>query len=100
MKAFSDIATLGGSLKPSLTWQYTRNEGGELNQNMRYLDSASGTGDTSLAIQGIPNEQTSVGLGLSYESKRGTTVHSEYVYTSGSNQYRSAALQLGVTILF
>lgn len=100
LKIFTDIATLKGTFTPSLTWQYTRNDGGDLQQTMRYVDSTSGAGDTSIAIQGIPNEQASVGLGVAYVGQSGTTIYSEYVHTTGSNQYRSAALRLGVNIPF
>jgi outer membrane autotransporter protein len=100
VKVSRDIAALGGTFKPSLNWQYGRNEGGELQQGMRYAASTAGSDDTTLNIQGIPNEQTSVGLGLAYESKPGMSIRSEFVFTSGSNQYRANALQLGVTILF
>jgi ubiquitin/uncharacterized protein YhjY with autotransporter beta-barrel domain len=100
MKVFTDMATAAGTLRPSLTWQYTRRGGGELQQNMRYVDSTSGAGDTTLAIQGSPSEQTSLGLGLAYQGLQGTTAHLDYVYTSGSEQYRSNALRLGVTLPF
>jgi len=100
MKVFTDIATPAGTLKPSLTWQYTRHDGGELQQTVRYVDSTTGAGDTTLAIQGIPSEQTSLGLGLAYQGKRGTTLRLDYIYTSGTSQYRSDALRLGVNTSF
>ena len=100
MKVFTDMAAASGTLRPSLTWQYTRRSGGELQQNMRYADSAPGIGDTTLAIQGMPSEQSSLGLGLTYQGQQGATVHLDYVYTSGSDLYRSNALRLGVTLPF
>jgi hypothetical protein len=100
LKVTADLAAMGSAFKPSLAWQYARRDGGELQQTVRYADPASGAGDTTLAIQGIPDEQTSVGLGLAYNNKQGMMVHSEWVYTSGSSQYRANALQLGLTLLF
>lgn len=100
MKVFTDMAIAAGILRPSLTWQHTRRSGGELQQTMRYVDTCSGAGDTTLAIQGIPSEQTSLGLGLAFEGQQGVTGHLAYVYTSGSEQYRLNTLRLGVTLPF
>ena len=100
MKVFTDVATATGTLRPSLTWQYTRHGGGELQQTMRYVDSTSGAGDTSLVIQGIPSEQTSMGLGLAYRGQKGATVHLDFRHSGGSDLYRSNALRLGVALPF
>lgn len=100
LKVATEVAALGGSFKPSLAWQYARHAGGELQQTLRYVDAASGAGDTSLAIQSSPSELTSVELGLAHASRRGPTVRAAYVYTSGSSQFRSSALQLGASFLF
>lgn len=100
MRVFTDIAAATGTFQPSLAWQYTRRDGGDLQQTMRYVDAASGTGDTTLAIKGIPSEQTSLGLALSFQGQQGVTGQLAYVYTSGSEQYRSNALRLGVTLDF
>jgi ubiquitin len=100
LKAFTDRAIAAGTLRPSLTWQYTRRDGGELQQTMRYVDAASGAGETTLAIQGIPREQTSLGLALAFQGEQGVAGQLAYVYTSGSEQYRSNALRLGVTLAF
>jgi hypothetical protein len=69
---------------------------------MHYVDAASGAGDTTLAIPSIPSEQTSLALGLalSFLGQQGVTGQLAYVYTSGSEQYRSNALRLGVTLDF
>ena len=100
MRVFTDIAAATGTFQPSLAWQYTRRDGGELQQTMRYVDAASGAGDSALAIQGIPSEQTSLGLALSFQGQQGVAGQLAYVYTSGSEQYRSNALRLGVTLAF
>jgi len=100
LKVFTDRTIAAGTLRPSLTWQYTRRDGGELQQTMRYVDAASGAGETTLAIQGIPREQTSLGLALAFQGEQGVTGQLAYVYTSGSEQYRSNALRLGVTLAF
>jgi uncharacterized protein with beta-barrel porin domain len=100
LKVFTDRTIAAGTLRPSLTWQYTRRDGGELQQTIRYVDAASGAGETTLAIQGIPREQTSLGLALAFQGEQGVTGQLGYVYTSGSEQYRSNALRLGVTLAF
>lgn len=100
MKVFTAIATAGGTLKPSLTWQYSRNHRGDLQQNIRYVNSASGAGDTTLAIQGIPSGQAFIGVGLAYQNYQNATLHLDYVHMTGSNLYRSNAIQLGIAIAF
>jgi outer membrane autotransporter protein len=100
LKVFADMAALGGRLKPSLVWQYTRSGGGEVQQVVRYADPATGGGDTPLAMQAVPHEQSSLGLGLAYTLGAGTTLHADYVFASGSHAYRSDALQWGATILY
>lgn len=100
LKVFTDMAIAAGTLRPSLAWQYTRRDGGELQQTIRYVDAASGAGDTTLAIQGIPSEQTSLALALTFQGQLGVTGQLAYVYTSGSEQYQSNALRLGVKLAF
>ena len=100
MRVFTDIAAATGTFQPSLAWQYTCRDGGELQQTMHYVDAASGAGDATLAIQGIPSEQISLGLALSFQGQQGLTGQLACVYTSGSGQYRSNALRLGVTLGF
>ena len=100
LKVFTDIPVATGNLRPSMTWQYTHRDGGELQQTMRYVDAVPGSDDTTLAIQGIPSEQASVRIGLDYQGKRGAIGHLEYRYTNGSEQYRSSELHLGLTQTF
>ena len=83
-----------------MTWQYTHRGGGELQLTMRYVDAVPGESDTTLSIQSIPNEQTSLRIGLDYQGQQGTTGHIEYRYTNGAEQYRSNELHLGVTMNF
>lgn len=100
MKVFTAIQTSVGTLKPSMAWQYTRNGGADLLQKVRYVDSTSGAGDTTVSTQGIPSEQASVRLGLAYQSQQAATIHLGYVYSRGSNQYRSVARQLAMSLPF
>lgn len=100
MKVFTTIPTLAGTLKPSMAWQYTRNGGADLQQTIRYVDSTSGAGDTTVAIQGIPSAQVSVRVGLAYQSQHAATIHFAYAYNRGSNQYRSVARQLAMSLPF
>lgn len=106
LQVFTDIPTAVGILRPSATWQYTRQGGGELKQRIRYVDPASGAGDTTLAVRGMPSEQTSVRLGLAYKSRpspripQSATLYADYVYARGSSQFRSDALQMSVNLPF
>ena len=100
IEVFTDIPVATGTLRPSLTWEYTRRSDGDLQQTMRYVDAVSGESDTTLAIQGIPREQVLLGIGLDYQGQQGTIGHLYYTYTNGSEQYRSNALRLGVTLTF
>lgn len=100
MKLSMDVAMAGGSLQPSLTWQYTRHYQGHLQQTVRYIDPASGSGDVVLSVNGIPNNQATAGLGLSYQSLAGAIITLHHVHTKGSNHYSADALQLGVAIAF
>jgi outer membrane autotransporter protein len=100
MEVFTDIPIAMGNLRPSLTWHYTRRGGGELQQTMRYVDAVAGSDDTTLAIQGIPFEQTSLRIGLDYQGQNGTIGYLDYLYTNGSEQHRSHELQLGMSMTF
>ena len=100
MKVFTAIPTLAGTLKPSMVWQYTRNGGADLQQKIRYVDSTSGAGDTTVSIQNIPSEQASVRVGLAYQSQQAATIHLDYAYSRGSNQYRSVARRLAMSLPF
>jgi outer membrane autotransporter protein len=100
MEVFTDIPVATGNFRPSMTWQYTRRGGGELQQTMRYVDADPSETDATLAIQGIPGEQASLRVGLDYQGQDGTTGHLEYRYTNGSEQYRSNELHLSVIMNF
>ena len=100
MEVFTDIPVATGNLRPSMTWQYTRRSGGELQQTMRYVDVLPDESDTTLSIQGIPNEQTSLRIGLGYQGQNGTIGHLDYAYTNGSEQYRTHELRLGIGMTF
>lgn len=100
MKVFTAIPTSAGTLKPSMAWHYTRNGGADLQQKIRYVDSTSGAGDTTVSIQGFPSEQTSVSLGMAYQSQQATTIQLRYTYNRGSNQYGSDAIQLAMSLPF
>jgi outer membrane autotransporter protein len=100
LQVFTNIPVATGNIRPSMTWQYTHRGGGELQQTMRYVDAVPGESDTTLSIQSIPNEQTSLRIGLDYQGQQGTTGHIEYRYTNGAEQYRSNELHLGVTMNF
>lgn len=100
MQAFTDIPTLAGIFKPSIAWQYSRIAGGEFRQTVRYLSPASGVGDTTLAVRSVPSEQSSIKLGLAFQSQQRATFDLNYVYSRGSSQFRSDAVQFGVTLPF
>ncbi|MES2090212.1 MAG: autotransporter domain-containing protein [Pseudomonadota bacterium] len=100
MKVFTEIATAGGRLKPSLKLQYLRNHHGDLHQTVRYVEVASGAGDAVVSVNGIPREQLSAGWGLAFQSHQGTTVEFNYAYAQGSYHYRAHALQVGVVMSF
>ncbi len=100
MQLFTNIPTSAGILKPSIGWQYSRLAGGEFRQTIRYLNPASGVGDTTLAVQSVPGEQSSVKLGLTFQSQQDATFDLNYAHSRGSNQFRSDAVQFGVTLPF
>ncbi len=89
-----------GTLTPSLAWQFDRHVGGELRQTMRYVDPATGTGDTTVAVRGTPDDRMSLKLGLGYRGWQDATLQLDYAHTRGSNGFRSDALQLGVAVPF
>ena len=100
LNLFKDIPAAAGTLKPSMTWQYSRQGGGELKQTVRYVNGASGAGDATLAVNGIPREQASVRLGLAYQTRQEATFHVDVFLAKGSPQFRSHALQLGLALPF
>jgi ubiquitin len=100
IEVFTDIPVLTGTLRPSLTWEYTHHSEGDLHQTMRYVEATSGESDTTLAIQGVPRDQVSLGIGLDYQGQQGKIGHLYYSFTNGSQQYRSSILRLGVTMAF
>lgn len=100
LQVFTDIPVATGALRPSLTWKYTHRSEGDLQQTMRYVDAVPGESDTTLSIQGIPNEQTSLRIGLGYQGQNGTIGHLDYAYTNGSEQYRTHELRLSISMSF
>jgi len=100
MEVFTNIPVATGNFRPSMTWQHTRRSGGELQQTMRYGDAVPSEDDITIAGQGMPSEQTTLGIGLDYQGQHGTVGHLEYRYTNGSDQYRSNELHLGMTMTF
>lgn len=100
MQISTDVPTSAGNFKPTMAWQYTRRSGGEMQQTVRYVDSSLNDADTSLTVQGIPSEQMSVKLGLTYQSRQDATIHLDYIHTRGSSQFRADVWQLGVNIPF
>ena len=100
MEVFTNITIATGTLRPSLTWQHTGRNGGDLQQTMRYGNAVPSEDDTTLAVQGTPSEQTTLGIGLDFQGQDGTVGHLEYRYTNGSEQYRSSELHLGMTMTF
>ncbi len=89
-----------GTFTPSLAWQFDRHVAGELRQAMRYVNPATGTGDTTVAVRGTPDDRMSLRLGLGYRGWQGATLQLDYAHTRGSNRFRSDTLQLGVAVPF
>jgi len=100
MEVFTNIPVAKGNLRPSMTWQHSRSNVGDLQQTIRYGDAVPSEDDTTLVVQGTPSEQTTLGIGLDYQGQQGTGGFLEYRYTNGSEQYRSSELHLGMTMTF
>jgi large subunit ribosomal protein L40e len=100
LKVLRDIGLGGGTFTPSLALRYTRRDQNSLQQTVRYVDPASGTDAAVFSVKGIPAEQCSMTWGLAYQRAQGMRVQVELVRTLGSDQYRSHALQLGVSLPF
>jgi len=100
MEVFTNIPVATGNFRPSMTWQHTRRNGGELQQTMRYGDAAPSSDDTILSIQGAPSEQSSLRIGLDYQGRNGTIGHLDYLYANGSEQYQTYELRLGLSRTF
>jgi ubiquitin len=100
MKWFTDLPLPGGMLRPSLDVQYGRHHQSDLSQTVRYADATSGDTDATLSVQGVPREQWSTAVGLRFQAGPAVMAQLQYVHASGSDQYRSQALRVGVSVAF
>ena len=56
--------------------------------------------DAVLSVQGVPREQWSGTVGLRFQAGPAVMAQLQYVHVSGSDQYRSQALRVGVSVAF
>lgn len=100
MKLFTDLPAAGGMLRPSLDLQYGRHHQSDLKQTVRYADATNSDTDAVLSVQGVPHEQWSGTVGLRFQAGPAVMAQLQYVHVSGSDQYRSQALRVGVSVAF
>ncbi len=100
MKLFTDLSVAGGMLRPFLDLQYGRHHQSDLKQTVRYADATNSDTDAVLSVQGVPREQWSGTVGLRFQAGPAVMAQLQYVHVSGSDQYRSQALRVGVSVAF
>lgn len=100
MKLFTDLPVAGGMLRPSVDLQYGRHHQSDLKQTVRYADATNSDTDAVLSVQGVPREQWSGTVGLRFQAGPAVMAQLQYVHVSGSDQYRSQALRVGVSVAF
>ena len=87
-----------GVLVPSMKLEYTKNNQGNMKQNLSYADTEEGF--SSLSLTSRPNEYGILGTGVSYVNKSNTMFNLNYAYSQGSNSYHSNHLEAKLAIPF
>lgn len=100
IKLLTNVAMSNGTLRPSLNLQYAHNYLGNMNQNMYYADTGSGSGDVALSFKSTPSDLGSLELGLTYETFRNALISFNYMHSQGSGSYHSNTMSANLGINF
>ncbi|MBA3695460.1 MAG: autotransporter domain-containing protein [Methylotenera sp.] len=87
-----------GALVPTIKLAYTKNNQGNMKQNLFYADT--GEDFTNLSLTSRPNEYGVLGMGMSYMNKSNTGFNLNYTFSQGSDSYHSNHLEAKLSIPF
>src|SRR5450830_187786 len=94
LNVFKNYYKDAGIWTPSLKLQVRHRTSGEVSQNMYYSDLGSGSTLYNVSVTGLPDNTESLGLGMSYKTRRGLLLNFNWLGSMGSNNYHANSFKI------